>query len=437
MTRKIIIFFFTILIALAFSVRGMETAAASEKGHASLSPGQMRLKSRNQDASNEGQERAVGNFNFESNSSSEKRKTEMGGVSEDIIQQPIQSGLEFSSIDLLKTPPARSAVMMVRTEPRIGSKKWNEDIHPRKKMSGNDIDADELERLAWLNSDSIDSFSKTKPEFDQEKLTQKINELLSDPQKLKVVRKKFIAALEKCYGKGLIEAIFEEGEKESFLGEESTLTLEEANQVINKADEQMAITQSCWREFQQISKALDEKFQDLNIAQEEAQQAQENYSALAGSPWQHLVATIWYATRTVAGTVSTGCIIVLAVTLSHGVPVVLGVSSFVVGYLIEPTNLSRFVGCFFIPDNFNNMRASWGKFRQARIALGILNEQQKQLEDQRKATKKIFSDVQDQQNELWQKILPALQKELEQSQEMKAWSQRQKKIEGLCAQGVE
>jgi hypothetical protein len=55
---------------------------------------------------------------------------------------------------------------------------------------------------------------------------------------------------------------------------------------------------------------------------------------------------------------------------------VISVSSVAVGYIIDPANISRFVGCFFIPDNFNNMRASWAKFGEARAAVSVLDQKQ-------------------------------------------------------------
>lgn len=243
-----------------------------------------------------------------------------------------------------------------------------------------------------------------------------------------------MTTLEQCYGKSFIEEFFGIEKKGQFLGTAEPLSLEETKNLIEQIDVEMSKGRDYFKNCESQGNSIEEALQAFHATQMEVQQAQENYDNLNGSPWQHRLATTWYAIRTVAGVVSTGCVIVLAVTFHHGIPVILGASSVFVGYLIDPVNLHRFVGCLYIPDNFINMRTAWGKIGEAQKAEADLEEKKKALQRAQEEVERVIASFDSQDTTNGEKISSALKKELEQRSKIKSWSQIQKKVEAFRAE---
>ncbi|MEI6417345.1 MAG: hypothetical protein WCO92_06460, partial [Verrucomicrobiota bacterium] len=277
----------------------------------------------------------------------------------------------------------------IQSEPALRRAKVSqrdEIIFSRKLMAGGNepLDIHELERLTWLgDAKEVNPFSQTKKELARWMAQKdaagekKLEEEIEDLQKIKAVRDSFVSTLEQCYGKDLTNELFTEGEKEKFLEQQEPLPLEDLTSLMARADALMEQGRSYLTECQKIEAPVQEALEALNITQEEAREAQEDYDELEGSPFQHFIVTIFCATRTAMGVVSTGTVIVLIVVYHQGIPIVMGVAASVAGFIIDPSNLHRFLGFLWIPDNFNNTRTSWRKFRAARAASSALDEKQK------------------------------------------------------------
>gem|GEM_PF-4518434 len=419
----------------------------------------------------------------------EEQEEELIEIAKNQTQQSVKN-TKFTP-KKLQTPLSKAAVLAVQTEPRLKRTGASELAAARNnlKKNGLSLNLHELERRAWLNNaKEMRPFSQTKRELTRifhgdssrgaaqrdadkadedlgaelywtyrpslnrsptqsasgsrkpqqtyreicgltsEQISQKVTQEPSNAQKIKAVRENFIATLEQCYGKPFANELFAKAEKEKFLAQSTPLTFDDVAGLIALADGGMAQGKFYLSEFQKLAELLQRAFSDFKAAQEAARVAQENYNALKGSPWQHLLATVWYAIRTIFGVVGTGSFIGLCVTEYHSMPVLLGVSSLAVGYYLDPATIHQFTGCLFIPDNFNKMRDSWGTYWKARAALSDLTDRQQELQRQREAMKKILLEIEVQQQSINQKIFPALKKELDQSAIMKFWSELQKKI---------
>ncbi|MCX6957896.1 MAG: hypothetical protein NT164_05105 [Verrucomicrobiae bacterium] len=311
----------------------------------------------------------------------------------------------------------------------------------RIKQDNDSIDVHELERSTWLgNAQGVTPFSQTQTELVRWMAQKdaagekKLKEEIEDPQKIKAVREAFVTMLEEYYGRDFTNELFAEGEKEKFLEQQEPLPLEDVTSLIARADALMEKGRSYLTECQKIEAPVQEALDALNITQEQAQQAQENYDALEGSPFQHGIAALWCATRTAMGVVSTGTVIVLIVVYHQGITIVMGVAASVAGFIIDPSNLHRFLGFLWIPDNFNNTRTSWRKFREARAASSALDEKQQELQSKREEVEKLLSDFATQKEQIAAIISPALKKEIDQSVRGRDILELQKKIEAFREQ---
>lgn len=187
---------------------------------------------------------------------------------------------------------------------------------------------------------------------------------------------------------------------------------------------------------QEAAAPVQEATDAFNVAKEQAKKAQEDYDALEGSPFKHFIVTILCATRTAMGVVSTGTVIVLIVVYHQGIPIVMGVAASVAGFIIDPSNLHRFLGFLWIPDNFNNTRTSWSKFREAWAASSALDEKQKEFQAKREAVGRLLPNFEAQKKEIDLMISPALKRELDKSEKMKSWIELQRKVEAFRTKEV-
>ncbi len=313
----------------------------------------------------------------------------------------------------------------------------------RIKQDNDSIDIHELERLTWLGDAKVATpFSQTKKELARWMAQKdaagekKLEEEIEDLRKIKAVRDSFVSTLEQCYGKDLTNELFDEGEKEKFLDQQEPLSLADAARLIALADAVMEQGKSYLPQCKKIAAPVQKAIDAVNVAEEQAEKAQEDYDALEGSPFKHFIVTILCATRTAMGVVSTGTVIVLIVVYHQGIPIVMGVAASVAGFIIDPSNLHRFLGFLWIPDNFNNTRTSWSKFREAWAASSALDEKQKELQAKREAVEQLLPDFETQKKEIDRMISPALKRELEQSEKMKSWNELQRKVEAFRAKEV-
>ncbi|MBM3857369.1 MAG: hypothetical protein FJ390_05320, partial [Verrucomicrobia bacterium] len=198
-----------------------------------------------------------------------------------------ETGSEF------QTPPKKAEVKAIHTEPPPVRPKASDLLAARNQLSRKDnplLDLDQAERTIWLGNDLTTPFSQSKRELSQEKIKQEIEKELTDPQKIRVIRESFITTLEKCYGQEFVEELFNEGGKEKFLAQNRPLSLEDAAGLIALADAKMAQGKSYLKNSQELAVPLQKAVADFDAAQVEAEQAQQNYDDLNGSPWQHLLA---------------------------------------------------------------------------------------------------------------------------------------------------
>ena len=107
----------------------------------------------------------------------------------------------------------------------------------------------------------------------------------------------------------------------------------------------------------------------------------------------------------------------------------MGIAAGVVGHIVDPGNLHRFLGFLWISDNFNNTRTSWRKFREARAASSALDEKQQELQSKREEVEKLLSDFETQKEQIAAIISPALKKEIDQSVKGKNLLELQQKTE--------
>ncbi|MBX9578179.1 MAG: hypothetical protein K2W97_06865 [Chthoniobacterales bacterium] len=372
------------------------------------------------------------------------------GISESAHEDPAQqeSGeTRQVSRGLFKTPVQKTREAKdIQSEPTLKSQKASqpdEKFFLRKAMARVDelLDVHELERIRWLgDAQGATPFSQIKTELahwiDQknEEGEKKLEEEIEDLQKIKAVRKDFVTTLEKCYGKDFTNELFAEGEKEHLLEQQEPLSLADAAGLIARADALMEQGRSYLPKCEGAAAPVQEALDAFNVAQEQAQKAQEDYDALEGSPFQHGIATLWCATRTALGTISAGCVIVLVVVYHQSIPIVMGVAGGVVGYIVDPGNLHRILGLLWVPDHFNNTRASWRKFREARAASSALDEKQKELQAKREAVEQLLPNFETRKKEIEATVSLALKKEIDQSTKGKNLLLLQKQIEAFQKQ---
>lgn len=458
MGKKVTFYFFVALVCLTSSVVGMNgEGTPKNKFQHPVTPGTDEYFTPEQDsveqrtAFNRVQAELVNKS--ESDEENDKSFLEQRGgtvrifesVHEGVTQQAggeMQQGPRV----LFQTPaPKRREERDIQSEPALRRAKVSqrdEIIFSRKLMAGGNepLDIHELKRLTWLgDAKEVNPFSQTKKELARWMAQKdaagekKLEEEIEDLQKIKAVREAFVTSLEKCYGRDLTNELFDEGEKEKFLKQQEPLSLADAAGLIALADAVMEQGKSYLTKCQEAAAPVQEALNAFNVAQEEAREAQEDYDELEGSPFQHFIATILCATRTVMGAVSTGCVIVLIVVYHQGIPIVMGVAASVAGFIIDPSNLHRFLGFLWIPDNFNNTRTSWRKFREARAASSALDEKQQELQAKREAVEQLLPNFEAQKQEVDRMISPALKMELEQSEKIKSWK---RKVEAFRAKEV-
>lgn len=457
MTTKVLFFGIAALIALSSPVIGMigegVTPNTTKGRYGSQTPGDEGFftpqeSPQEQAAQNRARADGTNADESEENDSSLQQRGSTVRFAEDHHKDVLTQSGEEARIyrNLFETPTQKTvaASKEINTEPFLKKRKQDqeEEVIPLRKgmpRLGGALDVDEVERMAWLGSaQEVNSFSQIKRALTRwisqksEEDVKKLEEKLQDPEKIKAIRSEFVSTLEQCYGQDFVSELFSEGGKEQFLAQEEPLSPEEAICLIQKADGFMQEGKSYLQECQEMTGPLQEALDAFNVAQEQAREAQETYNAMNGTPYQFFIASVWKTIKTVTGTISTVCFVVLVVFFHQGIPVLLG--SVAVGLLVSPAQLHRFLGCLFIFDNITSMRDSWGKHSQACVAENSLHAKKDNLQVKRRAVEELQDEVTTRKERLAPTILPALKREIDQMSQSQTLLKLQETIEGFRGQ---